>query len=95
MGPWKFHFSTKEDDYYANVIPRTIPLLFKCYLPPVSQVRRGGIVRYPDDLVDTLFQCFKHTQVCHPSSGTATKRYSDFDASNQMDESFEPISVTS
>lgn len=25
MGPWKFHFSTKED-YYANVIPRTVPL---------------------------------------------------------------------
>ena len=27
MGPWKFHFSTKED-YYANVIPRTVPLVF-------------------------------------------------------------------
>ena len=27
MRPWKFHFSTKED-YYANVIPRTVPLIF-------------------------------------------------------------------
>ncbi|WP_433989657.1 N-acetylgalactosamine-6-O-sulfatase (plasmid) [Pseudoseohaeicola sp. NH-UV-7] len=27
MGPWKFHFSTKED-YYANVVPRTVPLVF-------------------------------------------------------------------
>ncbi len=33
MGPWKFHFSTKED-YYANVIPRTVPLVFNVRMDP-------------------------------------------------------------
>jgi arylsulfatase len=33
MGPWKFHFSTKED-YYANVIPRTVPLVFNLRMDP-------------------------------------------------------------
>lgn len=33
MGPWKFHFSTKED-YYANVIPRTVPLIFNIRMDP-------------------------------------------------------------
>ncbi|RJF92754.1 arylsulfatase [Noviherbaspirillum saxi] len=33
MGPWKFHFSTKED-YYANLVPRTMPLLFNLRSDP-------------------------------------------------------------
>jgi len=33
MGQWKFHFSTKED-YYANVIPRTVPLVFNIRMDP-------------------------------------------------------------
>ena len=33
MGPWKFHFSTKED-YCANVIPRTVPLVFNIRMDP-------------------------------------------------------------
>jgi len=33
MGPWKFHFSTKED-YYANVVPRTVPLVFNLRMDP-------------------------------------------------------------
>jgi hypothetical protein len=33
MGPWKFHFSTKED-YYANLIPRTVPLVFNVRMDP-------------------------------------------------------------
>ena len=33
MGPWKFHFSTKEDSY-ANVIPRTVPLVFNILMDP-------------------------------------------------------------
>ena len=33
MGPWKFHFSTKED-YYANVIPCTVPLVFNIRMDP-------------------------------------------------------------
>lgn len=33
MGPWKFHFSTKED-YYANLVPRTVPLVFNLRADP-------------------------------------------------------------
>jgi len=33
MGPWKFHFSTKED-YYANLVPRTAPLVFNIRADP-------------------------------------------------------------
>jgi arylsulfatase A-like enzyme len=33
MGPWKFHFSVKED-YYANLIPRTVPLVFNLRMDP-------------------------------------------------------------
>ncbi len=33
MGPWKFHFATKED-YYANVVNRTVPLLFNIRADP-------------------------------------------------------------
>ncbi|QCK15436.1 arylsulfatase [Mangrovivirga cuniculi] len=33
MGPWKFHFSTKED-YYANLEPRTVPLVFNIRMDP-------------------------------------------------------------
>jgi len=35
MGPWKFHFSTKED-YYANVVPRTVPLVFNLRMDPLE-----------------------------------------------------------
>jgi arylsulfatase len=33
MGPWKFHFSTKED-YYADVLPRTVPMVFNIRMDP-------------------------------------------------------------
>ncbi len=33
MGPWKFHFSTKED-YYADMLPRTVPLVFNIRMDP-------------------------------------------------------------
>lgn len=33
MGPWKFHFSTKEN-YYADVIPKTVPLVFNIRMDP-------------------------------------------------------------
>ncbi|WP_432719663.1 arylsulfatase [Jeongeupia wiesaeckerbachi] len=33
MGPWKAHLSTKED-YYANLVPRTVPLLFNLRMDP-------------------------------------------------------------
>lgn len=40
MGPWKRHFSTKEDDY-PNVIPRTVPLFFNiAYLEALAESSR-------------------------------------------------------
>ncbi|MBB5352274.1 arylsulfatase [Haloferula luteola] len=33
MGPWKFHFSTKEN-YYDNLVPRTAPLVFNLRMDP-------------------------------------------------------------
>ena len=33
MGPWKFHFSTKED-YYANLVPRTVPIVVNLRMDP-------------------------------------------------------------
>ena len=33
MGPWKFHFSTKED-YYSDLVPRTVPLVFNLRMDP-------------------------------------------------------------
>ena len=33
MGPWKFHFSTKED-YYATIVPRTTLLVFNIRMDP-------------------------------------------------------------
>jgi arylsulfatase len=35
MGPWKWHFSTKED-YYANVVARTAPLVFNLRMDPME-----------------------------------------------------------
>ena len=35
MGPWKFHFSTKED-YYANVVPLTVPKVFNIRMDPME-----------------------------------------------------------
>ncbi|MFC6351953.1 MULTISPECIES: arylsulfatase [Stenotrophomonas] len=33
IGPWKFHFSTKED-YYANVVPQTVPDVYNLRADP-------------------------------------------------------------
>jgi len=38
MGPWKFLFSTKED-YYANLVPRTVPLVFNLRMDPFESYR--------------------------------------------------------
>jgi arylsulfatase A-like enzyme len=35
VGPWKLHFATKED-YYANLIPRTAPLIFNIRMDPLE-----------------------------------------------------------
>lgn len=33
VGPWKFHYSTKEG-YYDNVVPRSVPLVFNLRMDP-------------------------------------------------------------
>ncbi|WP_421314380.1 hypothetical protein [Aeromonas veronii] len=33
LGQWKFHFSTK-DDYYANVVPLTVPQIYNLRADP-------------------------------------------------------------
>lgn len=35
MGPWKFHFSTKEN-YYSNLVPLTVPLVFNLRMDPLE-----------------------------------------------------------
>ena len=35
LGPWKFHFSTKEN-YYANVVPLTVPKVFNLRMDPME-----------------------------------------------------------
>jgi arylsulfatase len=38
MGPWKWLFSTKED-YYSNLVPRTVPLVFNLRMDPFESYR--------------------------------------------------------
>ncbi|MGT2492111.1 hypothetical protein ACU4GD_20275 [Cupriavidus basilensis] len=44
MGPWKFHFSQKED-YYGNLQPRTITMLFNLRSDPFESYDSKGLVR--------------------------------------------------
>jgi arylsulfatase A-like enzyme len=43
MGPWKFHFSTKED-YYADLVPRTAPLVFNLRMDPFESFDMSNVV---------------------------------------------------
>ena len=53
MGPWKLHFSTKED-YYANVVPRTVPLLFNIRADPFESYDSKILLwaSHPKDVLD-------------------------------------------
>ena len=41
MGNWKWHFATKED-YYANVVPLTVPLVFNIHADPFESYQDPG-----------------------------------------------------
>ncbi|NEP90270.1 MAG: arylsulfatase [Okeania sp. SIO2C2] len=55
MGPWKFHFSTKED-YYANLVPRTMPLLFNLRMDPFESYDTSDAYGHLLQKVSWLFQ---------------------------------------
>ncbi|WP_417681731.1 arylsulfatase [Roseibium sp.] len=55
MGPWKFHFSTKED-YYANVVPRTMPLIFNLRMDPFESYDSTDAYGHLTQKVSWLFQ---------------------------------------
>ncbi|NET44228.1 MAG: arylsulfatase [Okeania sp. SIO2B3] len=55
MGPWKFHFSTKED-YYANLVPRTMPLIFNLRMDPFESYDSIDAYGHLTQKVSWLFQ---------------------------------------
>ncbi len=55
MGPWKFHFATKED-YYANVVPRTMPLVFNIRMDPFESYDTVDAYGHLVQKVSWLFQ---------------------------------------
>lgn len=55
MGPWKFHFSTKED-YYANLVPRTMPLIFNLRMDPFESYDSTDSYGHLTQKVSWLFQ---------------------------------------
>ena len=55
MGPWKFHFSTKED-HYANVVARTVPLVFNIRMDPFESYDSTGAYGHLMQKVSWLIQ---------------------------------------
>lgn len=55
MGPWKFHFSTKED-YYANLVPRTMPLIFNIRMDPFESYDSTDSYGHLTQKISWLFQ---------------------------------------
>ena len=88
MGPWKFHFSTKED-YYANLIPRTVPLVFNIRMDPMESFDNkdsyGHLLQKVSWLIQPMGELMgKHLQTLKqypPVQGGKT-----FDMSNVVDE---------
>jgi arylsulfatase len=63
MGPWKFHFSTKED-YYANLTPRTVPLVFNIRMDPFESFGNsdsyGHLLQKMSWLIQPMGELMKH-----------------------------------
>ncbi len=55
MGPWKLHFSTKED-YYANLVPRTAPMVFNIRMDPMESYDTTDSYGHLLQKVSWLFQ---------------------------------------
>ena len=67
MGPWKFHFSTKED-YYANVIPRTVPLVFNLRMDPFESYDNKDSYGHLMQKVSWLIQPMSRLMQAHLAS---------------------------
>ena len=88
MGPWKLHFSTKED-YYANVVPRTMPLVFNIRMDPFESYDSTDAYGHLVQKVSWLFQPMGRMMNAHlktlaefpPVQGGNT-----FDMSNAVEE---------
>jgi arylsulfatase len=55
IGLWKFHFSTKEE-YYANVVPRSVPLVFNIRMDPFESYDNKDSCGHPLQKVSWLIQ---------------------------------------
>ena len=56
MGPWKFHFSTKEDHYAIRGGARTVPLVFNIRMDPFESYDSTGAYGHLMQKVSWLIQ---------------------------------------
>jgi len=88
MGPWKFHFSTKED-YYANVVPRTAPLVFNIRMDPFESYDSKDSYGHLMQKVSWLIQPMGELMATHLKSLAEyppVQGGKSFDMSNVVDE---------
>jgi hypothetical protein len=88
MGPWKFHFSTKED-YYANVVPRTVPLVFNLRMDPYESYDNSDSYGHLMQKVSWLIQPMGRLMEAHLKSLAAyppVQGGKSFDMSNVVDQ---------
>jgi arylsulfatase len=88
MGAWKFHFSTKED-YYANVVPRTVPLVFNIRMDPFESYDNKDSYGHLMQKVSWLIQPMGELMASHLKSLAEyppVQGGKSFDMSNVVDE---------
>ncbi|MDJ0675657.1 MAG: arylsulfatase [Calothrix sp. MO_167.B42] len=93
MGPWKFHFSTKED-YYANLVPRTMPLLFNLRMDPFESYDTTDAYGHLLQKVSWLFQPMSEQLGAHIQSlidYPPVQSGKSFNLSNVIDDTTEAI----
>jgi len=64
MGPWKFHFSTKEN-YYADLFPRTCPLVFNLRMDPYESYDNKDSYGHLMQKVSWLIQPMSQLMAAH------------------------------
>ena len=64
MGPWKFHFSTREN-YYDNLAPRTAPLVFNLRSDPFESYDSKDSFGHLAQQVSWLFQPMSELMDAH------------------------------
>ena len=88
MGPWKFHFSTKEN-YYANVVPRTVPLVFNIRADPYESYDSPDAYGHLMQKVSWLMQPMGRLMAAHLKSleeYPPVQGGKSFDMSNVVDQ---------